>query len=115
MQQPLAPPSWDSASVVVVFDAPRPLTAGAQPAGRSLPAARAKGRALTPSGSAAARPHTRRLSLKRFSKPTASSLTVSGGIAAGDPAGGFVLYGLSNYSYPNEASSRRPLSEHALS
>ena len=39
MRRPPLPPSWDSASVVVVFDAARPPIAEAQLAGRSLPVA----------------------------------------------------------------------------
>jgi hypothetical protein len=59
----------------------------AQASIRSLPAARAKGRALMLSGSAAARHRIRRLCLRRFSRPTASRqaacfLTLSAGALA---------------------------------
>lgn len=63
---------WVSASVDVVFAAARPPTAEAQLAGRSLPVATAKHRALMLSGSAAVKLHTKQLYLRRFSKLIAS-------------------------------------------
>ena len=72
MDWPPLPQSLVSVSVDVVFDAARPPTAEAQPAGHSLPAARARGRALMRNGSAAAWLHTKRLYRKQFLKLTAS-------------------------------------------